>query len=79
MIRGGSGVPLALPVLTGRAFSSFALAEPVAPGEHTITPGWRAGYPLRVPLVLGTPLSRGSGSTAMRRARAAALKIASLM
>ncbi len=32
-----------------------------------------------VPLVLGTPVMRGSGETAMRSARAVALKIASAM
>ena len=35
-------------------------------------------YP-NVPLVLGTPVTRGSASTAIRKARAVALKIASLM
>ncbi len=36
-------------------------------------------YSLSVPLVLGTLVMRGSGSTAIRSARAGALKIASLM
>ena len=36
-------------------------------------------YSLSVPLVLGTPVMRGSASTAMRNARAVALKIPSAM
>ena len=36
-------------------------------------------HPPSVPLVLGTPVIRGSGSTAMRSARAAALKMPSAM
>ena len=39
----------------------------------------RGGHPERVPLVEGTPLPRGSGSTAVRSARATALKQASAM
>ena len=38
-----------------------------------------ATQPSSVPLVLGTPVMRGSASTAIRSARAVALKIASLM
>jgi hypothetical protein len=36
-------------------------------------------YELNVPFVLGTPFTRGSASTAIRTARAVALKIASLI
>lgn len=51
------------------------------PGCAKLWDRGRAGpaYVPSVPLVLGTPGIRGSGSTAIRRARATALKIASLM